>query len=85
MNEVAAECKTQKHHPEWTNVYNRAHIRWTTHNPKGMSSKDTNMARFCDKAAERFGEQELEGGQTKTDSQTMVAGDCCTPVEKAKA
>ena len=56
MNHVAAECKTQKHHPEWSNVYNKTHIRWTTHNPEGLSNKDAHMARFCDEAGEKFGE-----------------------------
>jgi 4a-hydroxytetrahydrobiopterin dehydratase len=28
-------------------------VRWTTHNPAGLSDKDVDMARFCDlKAAE---------------------------------
>ncbi|KAK3656825.1 hypothetical protein LTR56_002806 [Elasticomyces elasticus] len=57
MNEVAAECKAQKHHPEWTNVFNRTTIKWTTHNPEGLSNKDTHMAAFCDAAAKRHGEQ----------------------------
>lgn len=60
MNAVAAECKKQKHHPEWTNVFNKTHIRWTTHNPEGLSGKDTNMARFCDEAGREFGEAEPE-------------------------
>jgi len=57
MSEVANECKKQKHHPEWANVFNRTEIRWTTHKPHGLSLKDTHMARFCDEAAERHGEQ----------------------------
>ena len=56
MNQVAAECKKQRHHPEWSNIYNKTSIRWTTHNPEGLSNKDTNMARFCDEAGEQFGE-----------------------------
>ena len=39
-----------------TNVYTKTDIRWTTHNPKGLSSKDTTMAEFCDRAGEEFGE-----------------------------
>ncbi|KAG9715978.1 hypothetical protein KCU75_g23617, partial [Aureobasidium melanogenum] len=38
MNTVAAECKVRKHHPEWTNVFNKTHVRWTTHKPMGLSS-----------------------------------------------
>lgn len=56
MNHVAIECKKQKHHPEWTNVYSKTHIRWTTHNPEGLSTNDTHMARFCDEAGSQFGE-----------------------------
>lgn len=60
MNVVAGECKKQKHHPEWTNVFNKTHIRWTTHNPEGLSAKDTRMAKFCDEAGKEFGEAEPE-------------------------
>ncbi|KAF1347870.1 transcriptional coactivator/pterin dehydratase [Delphinella strobiligena] len=60
MNKVAAECKTTRHHPEWSNVYNKTHILWTTHKPQGLSSKDLQMARFCDGAAREYGE--LGGG-----------------------
>ncbi|KAG9989902.1 transcriptional coactivator/pterin dehydratase, partial [Aureobasidium melanogenum] len=56
MNTVAAECKVQKHHPEWTNVFNKTHVRWTTHKPMGLSSKDVLMAKFCDEAGSRHGE-----------------------------
>lgn len=56
MNAVAAHCKQHRHHPEWSNVYNKTHIRWTTHRPEGLSSKDVTMARLCDEAGETFGE-----------------------------
>lgn len=66
MDHVAAECKKQKHHPEWTNIFNKTHIRWTTHNPEGLSAKDTHMARFCDEAGERFGELPSEPTERST-------------------
>lgn len=56
MNRIADECKAQKHHPEWSNVYNRTTIKWTTHKPEGLSSKDVHMAKFCDDAAREMGE-----------------------------
>lgn len=56
MNTVAAECKVQKHHPEWSNVFNKTRIRWTTHQPEGLSGKDVLMARFCDEAGGKHGE-----------------------------
>lgn len=78
MNHIAAECKVQKHHPEWTNIYNKTHIRWTTHNPAGLSSKDTYMARFCDKAGEQFSELPPDSTEeTRVDDGRMEAGDCC--------
>ncbi|TKA82061.1 hypothetical protein B0A55_01502 [Friedmanniomyces simplex] len=55
-SDVAAECKVQRHHPEWTNIFTRTHIKWTTHNPKGLSHKDTYMAKFCDEVATKRGE-----------------------------
>ena len=77
MNTVAAECKTQKHHPEWTNVYNKTHIRWTTHNPEGLSGRDIRMARFCDEVGEKGGELPGETGEGRVTKGEMVAGDCC--------
>ena len=65
-NTVADECKAQKHHPEWGNVYNKVVVRWTTHSPKGISSKDVYMAKFCDKIAAELGEiQELPASEKK--------------------
>lgn len=55
-NVVADECKAQKHHPEWGNVYNEVVVRWTTHRPRGISSKDIDMAKFCDRTAAELGE-----------------------------
>lgn len=85
MNDVAAECKRAKHHPEWTNVYNRVHVRWTTHSPEGLSTKDTGMARFCDEAAGKFGELAVEEGEAGMgtgreggDWRAQVK-DCCGP------
>ncbi|KAI1940655.1 hypothetical protein LOZ66_002251 [Ophidiomyces ophidiicola] len=56
MSTVAEECKVEKHHPEWTNIYNKVCITWTTHRPRGLSLKDLKMARFCDEQAELHGE-----------------------------
>ncbi|KAJ4334741.1 hypothetical protein N0V87_006650 [Didymella glomerata] len=51
MDTVAQECKVQRHHPEWSNLYNRVTIEWTTHRPEGLSVKDVDMAEFCDRTA----------------------------------
>lgn len=83
MNEVAAQCKKQKHHPEWSNIYNQTTIRWTTHNPEGLSHRDITMAKFCDEAGKQFGEivPEPNTSAMKDSSQASDwekdARDCC--------
>lgn len=54
---VADECKAKRHHPTWTNVYNKVHVEWTTHEPKGLTIKDVEMAEFCDHIADEIGLQ----------------------------
>ncbi|KAK4570222.1 hypothetical protein LTR86_002302 [Recurvomyces mirabilis] len=88
MNKVAEKCKEQRHHPEWTNVFNRTAIKWTTHTPRGLSLKDTYMAKFCDDVAEHLGEQ-YEADKPKGDETFKVgsidaAGDCCGRKEESK-
>lgn len=64
-------------------VYNTTFIRWTTHNPKGLSTKDLELASLCDSIAKDFGEVEPEPVTCEirnlADSATVSAGDCCTP------
>ncbi|KAF2743092.1 transcriptional coactivator/pterin dehydratase [Sporormia fimetaria CBS 119925] len=59
MSIVADECKKKKHHPSWHNLYNQVTVEWTTHDPKGLSLLDVEMAEFCDSTAEFIG---LRGG-----------------------
>ncbi|KAI9848586.1 MAG: hypothetical protein M1837_007255 [Sclerophora amabilis] len=87
MDTIAKECAVQRHHPEWSNVYNRTHIRWSTHDPSGLSNKDVRMARFCDAKADDLGvvadmsnRDVSDGGIKKlTDHISEQSGDCCTP------
>ncbi|KAJ4322101.1 hypothetical protein N0V94_002569 [Neodidymelliopsis sp. IMI 364377] len=58
MDTVAQQCKVQRHHPEWSNLYNRVTVEWTTHKPEGLSIKDVEMAEFCDKTAGEIGLKE---------------------------
>jgi 4a-hydroxytetrahydrobiopterin dehydratase len=58
MSRVADESKAQKHHPEWSNLYNRVTVEWTTHRPEGLSIKDAHMAAFCDGVAAEIGLKE---------------------------
>lgn len=78
MNEIAAECKKNKHHPEWSNIYNQTKIRWTTHNPEGLSALDTRMAAICDEAARSHGEIEAPPQTQKTEDWEQDARDCCS-------
>ncbi|KAI1335434.1 transcriptional coactivator/pterin dehydratase [Xylariaceae sp. FL0016] len=83
MTAVALQCKLKNHHPEWSNVYNTTHIRWTTHNPQGLSALDVELARICDGLARDFGEVVADGDGASSelkqvvDRATGAAGDCC--------
>ena len=50
MTQIAIAAEKHNHHPEWSNVYNKVLITWTTHDVQGLSSNDTTMARICDQA-----------------------------------
>lgn len=49
MTRVALAAERHNHHPEWSNVYNRVTIRWTTHSEGGVTDLDIKLARFCDR------------------------------------
>jgi len=44
ITQVAQVAEDKKHHPEWTNVYNRVMIRLTTHDSGGVTDKDFELA-----------------------------------------
>ncbi|UDD55962.1 hypothetical protein AFCA_003545 [Aspergillus flavus] len=52
MQLVADAAAKYRHHPEWTNVYNKVSIRWTTHQPKGLTELDVKLAQLCDSYCE---------------------------------
>ena len=51
MTRVALAAERQHHHPEWSNVYNRVTIRWTTHSEGGVTELDVKLARACSRFA----------------------------------
>lgn len=50
MTRVAMHADKVDHHPEWSNVYNRLTITLTTHDARGLSVRDAQMAAFIDEA-----------------------------------
>lgn len=44
MTRIAFECEQLNHHPDWTNVYNRLHIRLSTHDAGGVTQRDFDLA-----------------------------------------
>ncbi|RYP72706.1 hypothetical protein DL771_004042 [Monosporascus sp. 5C6A] len=95
MTAVSLHCKSIQDHRYVTaqsmrkltsiQVYNTTYIRWTTHNPQGVSAKDVEMAAVCDGLGRDFGEiVDEEGGSGATcemrrlaDRGAASAGDCC--------
>ena len=51
ISRVALAAERHNHHPEWSNVYNRVIIRWTTHSEGGVTDLDLKLARLCDRFA----------------------------------
>ena len=51
MTRVAMAAERSNHHPEWSNVYNRVSVRWTTHSLGGISDLDVRLAGSCDRFA----------------------------------
>ena len=54
MTQVALAAEKHDHHPEWSNVYNRVTMTWTTHDANGLSSKDVELAMLADQAYARL-------------------------------
>ncbi|GIC85376.1 4a-hydroxytetrahydrobiopterin dehydratase [Aspergillus udagawae] len=55
MNVIASQSAIQKHHSTMTVRIGSVDVHWTTHNPRGLSSKDIAMAQHCDEGAQLMG------------------------------
>ncbi|KAI8581804.1 hypothetical protein K450DRAFT_231245 [Umbelopsis ramanniana AG] len=51
MSRVALRADKVDHHPEWFNVYNKVEVTLSTHDCQGLSTRDVDLAKFCDKVA----------------------------------
>lgn len=51
MSRVALAAERRNHHPEWSNVYNRVIVRWTTHSEGGVTDLDIKLAGACTRFA----------------------------------
>lgn len=51
MTECAIHAEKLNHHPEWSNVYRTVEVLLTTHDSKGLTELDFDLAAKMDKAA----------------------------------
>ena len=49
--QLGVYAEKQNHHPELFNVYNKVHIRLTTHDANGVTDKDFELAAEIEKIA----------------------------------
>ena len=49
MSKVALLAEAARHHPEWSNVYNRVEIDLTTHDAGGITEQDFDLAAKIDR------------------------------------
>jgi 4a-hydroxytetrahydrobiopterin dehydratase len=49
MMRVALEAEKMNHHPEWSNVYGKVHIRLSTHDAGGVTDLDLKLAELIEK------------------------------------
>jgi len=48
MTRIAFEAEKLNHHPDWTNVYNSLQISLSTHEAKGVTQRDFDLAKIID-------------------------------------
>jgi 4a-hydroxytetrahydrobiopterin dehydratase len=51
MTQLAEIANSLKHHPDWSNSYNKVFIRLVTHQAKGLTKNDFTFAKAADETA----------------------------------
>ena len=54
MTQLALVAERMNHHPEWSNVYGRVTIVLTTHDARGLTTNDIELARAADRSYANF-------------------------------
>jgi 4a-hydroxytetrahydrobiopterin dehydratase len=54
MTRVALLAEQMNHHPEWCNVYRNVDVILSTHDAKGLTRRDVELAQRMDQFAARF-------------------------------
>ena len=54
MTTAAIEIEKRNHHPEWLNVYNRVTVDLTTHDSKGITQKDIDLALLLERLSAKL-------------------------------
>lgn len=49
MTRVAMEAERIGHHPDWSNVWNKVHMRLSTHEAGGLTDLDFQLAEIIEK------------------------------------
>jgi 4a-hydroxytetrahydrobiopterin dehydratase len=49
MTRVAMEAERIQHHPDWSNVWNKVHMRLSTHEAGGLTDRDFQLAEIIEK------------------------------------